>query len=284
MKVLLTGGKGQLGQSLNRVFPSDWVILSTDKVILDISIKRHVYEAICSFKPDIIINTAAFTSVDAAENDVESSKLVNFFGAKYIACAAQKYGSKLIHISTDYVFDGKTKSAYKEIDKPQPLNIYGSTKLAGELFITENNVNSYIIRTSWIYSEYGKNFLKSIYNLLLKKKNIHIVGDQIGCPTYAPHIADLIIAIIKNNTISPGLYHFCGDKVISWYDFACEIAHLMGADKSLIMKIDSKDYKFSTIRPSFSALSCKKLERYGYKRSNFLYGITRSIDKLMNFK
>ncbi|QHM94284.1 MULTISPECIES: dTDP-4-dehydrorhamnose reductase [Kosakonia] len=281
MRVLLTGAKGQLGQSLSTYMPSDWVVLAADKILLDIANEQNVYDVISYFKPDVVINTAAFTSVDDAEKNVDVSKQVNFLGAKYVAQAAKKYGAKLIHVSTDYVFDGKSTVPYTEEDKVKSLNVYGSTKHLGELAVLENHSDAIVIRTSWVYSEYGKNFLRTIFNFVQRNKDVKVVFDQIGAPTYAPDIAKLIIDIIKENRLEPGIYHYSGDTVMSWYDFAQKIAEAVIISHSKVERISSAEYKAEAERPSYSVLNCDKIEKLGYKRSCFAKGFYQSISALI---
>lgn len=282
MKILLTGTKGQLGQSLRRQMPSEWTVYAADKIAVDVANESNVHQVVSTFKPDVIINAAACTSVDAAESDVDNFEEVNFLGAKYVAQAAEKYGSRLIHLSTDYVFDGHSSVPYKEDDATGPLNVYGKTKLQGELAVRANHSNAIILRTSWVYSEYGRNFLKTILGLLLKDKDIRVVGDQIGAPTYAPHLAKLIVDIIRDDKLERGIYHYCGDTIMSWYEFSCEISKALGSSKSHITCVNSDDYVTAAVRPGYSVLNCEKLEKNGYKRSDFSNGIMQSINTLVN--
>ncbi len=282
MRVLLTGANGQLGQSLRQYIPTDWVVLPADKIFLDITNQSNVNRVISSFKPDVIINAAAFTSVDEAEVSIELAEQVNFLGAKYIAKAAKNNGIRLIHVSTDYVFDGKSANPYTEQDITEPLNVYGKSKRHGEIAVLENHAEAIIIRTSWVYSEYGKNFLKTIFKLVENDKDIKVVSDQIGAPTYAPDIAKLIVDIIRDDKIQPGLYHFSGDQVMSWYDFAHKIAESVTVSNSKVEGISSSEYTSAAKRPSYSVLNCDKLEKFGYKRSNFSIGFNQSISALID--
>ncbi|WP_213712490.1 dTDP-4-dehydrorhamnose reductase [Cedecea lapagei] len=282
MRVLLTGANGQLGQSLRQYIPTDWVVLPADKLFLDITNQSNVNRVISSFKPDVIINAAAFTSVDEAEVSIDLAEQVNFFGAKYIAEAAKNNGIKLIHVSTDYVFDGKSVNPYTEQDITEPLNVYGKSKRHGEIAVLENHAEAIIIRTSWVYSEYGKNFLKTIFKLIENDKDIKVVSDQIGAPTYAPDIAKLIVDIIRDDKLQPGLYHFSGDQVMSWYDFAHKIAESVTVSNSKVEGISSSEYTSAAKRPSYSVLNCDKLEKFGYKRSNFSIGFNQSISALID--
>ena len=282
MRVLLTGAKGQLGQSLCGHIPKDWVVLAADKIFLDIANESNVYDIISDFKPDVVINTAAFTSVDDAETNVEFSESVNNLGAKYVAQASSRYGAKLIHVSTDYVFDGTSTVPYIEEDIVKSLNVYGSTKRKGELEVLKHHAEAIIIRTSWVYSEYGKNFLKTIYNLVENNKDIKVVSDQVGAPTYAPDIAHLIVNIIKEGTLLPGLYHYSGDTVMSWYDFASKIAAAVASSGSKVEPISSEEYKAIARRPKYSVLNCDKIEKFGYKRSCFSQGFEQSVRALID--
>lgn len=282
MRVLLTGAKGQLGQSLSKHIPQDWILLAADKVFLDIANESNVYDIITNFKPDVVINTAAFTSVDDAETNIDVSENVNTLGAKYVAQASWKYGAKLIHVSTDYVFDGNRREPYTENDTVRSLNVYGRTKRKGELEVLKHHAEAIIIRTSWVYSEYGKNFLKTIFNLVEKNKDIKVVSDQVGAPTYAPDIANLIIKIINEGTLEPGLYHYCGDTVMSWYDFANKIAQAITSSQSKVVPISTAEYKAIAKRPTYSVLNCDKIEKFGYKRSCFSQGFEQSVRALID--
>ncbi len=282
MKVLLTGAKGQLGQCISRNIPQDWILLAADKIFLDITNESNVYDVISNFKPDVVINTAAFTSVDDAEKNIDISENVNNLGAKYVAQASWKYGAKLFHVSTDYVFDGNSCVPYTEKDTVKSLNVYGSTKRKGETEILKYHTEAIIIRTSWVYSEYGKNFLKTIFNLVKKNKNIKVVSDQIGTPTYALDIVNLIINIIKEEKLQPGLYHYSGDTVMSWYELAKKIAAAMTSSQSKVEPISTADYKSIARRPNYSVLNCDKIEKFGYKRSCFLQGFEQSVRALID--
>ncbi|MFP5595096.1 dTDP-4-dehydrorhamnose reductase [Kluyvera sp. 142486] len=284
MKILLTGIKGQLGQSFTNKIPNEWSVISADKNTLDVGNEINVHNVVSEIRPDVIINAAACTSVDAAESDIDGFERVNHLGAKYIAQAAEKYKSKLIHLSTDYVFDGKSTEPYKETSATNPLNIYGKTKLYGELAVLANHQNAIIIRTSWVYSEYGQNFLKTILGLLSKNIDIRVVGDQIGAPTYAPDLAKLIIDIIRDDKLTPGVFHYCGDTIMSWYDFSCEISKRLGYTGDRISCVSSDNYKTAAVRPPYSVLNCEKLESLGYNRSGFSNGIKQSINNILNAK
>ncbi|MBU4682989.1 dTDP-4-dehydrorhamnose reductase [Cedecea davisae] len=281
MKILLTGAKGQLGQSISNIAPSDWDILFADKNKLDISNENDVNKIVGEFSPDIIINAAAFTSVDKAEVDADNANLVNHQGAKFVADAAQKYNARLIHISTDYVFDGTKSTPYAVDDECKPINVYGSSKRNGEVEVLSSCDNAIILRTSWVYSENGANFLKTIFALLNSGKSITVVDDQIGCPTYAPDLAAMIINICQDSRISGGIYHYCGDTTISWCQFAKLIAEKSGIDSGLIQEVLSENYNSPAQRPAYSVLNCSNLEQLGYQRSNFSNGLHNSLEKLV---
>lgn len=280
MKILLTGAKGQLGQSISNIAPASWDILFADKNKLDISNEDDVNKVVNEFSPDIIINAAAFTSVDKAEVDSINANLVNHQGAKFIAGAAQKYNARLIHLSTDYVFDGAKRVPYVADDKCNPINVYGSSKRSGELEVLSLCEKAIILRTSWVYSENGANFLKTIFTLLNSGKQITVVNDQIGCPTYAPDLAALIIKISQDSNVSHGVYHYCGDTTLSWYQFAKLIAEESGIDSGLIKEVASEHYASPAQRPAYSVLNCSVLETLGYQRSNFSDGLRNSLKKL----
>lgn len=288
MKILVLGSSGQLGKCLNDQLDmtKHEVIYASSKEI-DITDLMLTKKQVIEISPDVIINAAAYTAVDKAEEDKKNANFINHIAVKNIAkiCASLKIW--LIHISTDYVFDGKSITSYKETDKTNPQCIYGKTKLQGELAIMSSGCKHIIIRTSWVFSEYGNNFLKTMLHLGKERDELNIVGDQIGCPTYAQDIAKSIVRLISSlktkNTNS--LFHFCGDDPISWYDFAVEIfkkAKLRNLKTpSLVKSIKTSSYFTAASRPSFSVLDCSKIDNeYGIKASNWRYGIVQAIEKL----
>jgi len=276
MKVLITGASGQLGLCIQDRFPSSWSLKATGHSQLDISNKEQIEFVIKSFQPNVIVNTAAYTSVDRAEQEPENANLVNHIGGRHLAELSTQYNIRLIHISTDYVFDGKKQTSYLETDLTNPTNVYGQTKLLGEQAILSSNPWAVILRTSWVFSEYGNNFVKTMLRLAKEKKNLSVVSDQFGCPTYAGDLAEVIITIIKRNNIDGGIYHYCGDSSVSWYEFSVIIFDLLFKHNLLqeminLTALDSTDYKTLAIRPINSVLSCEKLHQLGFTSSNWRY-------------
>lgn len=284
MKVLLTGANGQLGRCFQDRLPVNWQVWATDSAELDITNRDAVLSAVEKFNPNIIINAAAYTAVDKAESDQILAALVNKTGPENLAIAAKENNSLFVHISTDYVFNGASKKPYVETDDTSPLGVYGKTKLDGERIVEKINPESIIIRTAWVFSEYGNNFVKTMLRLGKERDAISIVGDQFGCPTYAGDLADAIIQLIKLDA-EKGIYHYCGDNETSWFDFAKYIFEI-SSNKNIITippvlnEILTDNYPTPAKRPRFSVLSCEKIERYGIKKSDWNKAIIHVIDKI----
>ena len=270
MFVLVTGASGQLGKSLNRfvennILNHQFVFATREQ--LDLSNFKNVRRFIEKNQFNIIINCAAYTSVDNAETEKEQANLVNHLSVKNIAEVARDNYIKLIHISTDYVFDGSKLESYDETDNTSPLNVYGKTKLDGEnAILSIMELNAIIIRTSWVYSEHGNNFVNTILILSQKKDKLNIVSDQIGSPTNAKDLAGAIVSIINNKkfyeTDTPSeVFHYSNDGECSWYDFAKEIVSLSGT-KCIISPIDSKDYPQKALRPKYVLMDKRKIQDY----------------------
>ena len=261
--ILVTGGNGQLGSELKELasnFP-EYDFLVTDVFDLDIRAHDEVRKFIVRNNINVIINCAAYTAVDKAESEPELSDAINHLAVANFAQIAKEYSIKLIHISTDYVFDGTSFKPYTETDTPNPKSVYGKTKLDGELSMQKiNPANSIIIRTSWLYSKFGNNFVKIILSLADNRKEISVVSDQIGSPTNAADLALAIITIlpkIKNKDVE--LYHYSNEGVCSWYDFAKAIFKIKKINIKIV-NVLSKEYSTSSKRPSFSALDKSKIK------------------------
>ncbi|KES18801.1 dTDP-4-dehydrorhamnose reductase [Gilliamella apicola SCGC AB-598-I20] len=284
MKVLLTGTQGQLGHCFRDIFPSNWKLIALNHLQFDITDYSVVDRLLTIYKPEIIVNTAAYTAVDNAEIEQELAYNVNVLGSKNIAIASNKHNVRLFHISTDYVFDGNKKTPYLETDFTNPINIYGKTKRDGELVILENDPSAIIIRTSWLFSEYNNNFVKTMLKLAIEKNEITIVDDQLGNPTYAGDLAKAILDLFKKE-IDGGIYHYCGNVSTTWYLFAKEIFDIALKQGLLshipkISPIHSKDYNTKASRPLFSVLSTKKLGKYGIKNSDWQKKLETCISKI----
>ncbi|MCX3078641.1 dTDP-4-dehydrorhamnose reductase [Klebsiella michiganensis] len=273
MKVLLTGANGQLGQCLQDRVPNDWDVWATDTSELDITNKDLVLAAVSKYKPDVIVNAAAYTAVDKAESDITTARLVNKIGPENLAIAASKNDAMFVHVSTDYVFDGTASIPYEESDETNPLGVYGLTKLEGENAVENVLPNAIILRTAWVFSEYGNNFVKTMLKLAKDRDSLGIVSDQRGCPTYAGDIANAIIRLIQSNT-NGGIFHFCGDEEVSWSEFAQAIFDTaVEAGKlskpPIINGITTEEYPTPAKRPAYSTLNCSKITTYGISSSQW---------------
>jgi len=267
MFVLVTGANGQLGKTLNRLVNENKMehrFIFATKDQLDLTDFQNIRSYIQKNQFDVIINCAAFTAVDKSEVEKNQANLVNHLSVKNIAEIARDNSIKLIHISTDYVFDGLKTEPYIEKDIPSPINVYGKTKLDGENAIISAMVtDAIIIRTSWLYSEYGNNFLDTILSLAQKRKELNIVSDQVGSPTYAYDLAISILKIIENRKFFETshiseIFHYSNDGKCSWYDFANEIVNISGLECS-IKSISSKDYPQTAKRPKHVLLDKSKI-------------------------
>lgn len=261
MKILITGSKGQLGSSLHRELEKDPEIeaVYTDYDTLDITNRAAVTRFMTDNRFDIVINCAAYTAVDKAETDEILAAALNTGAVGNLAEAAVKTGARVIHISTDYVFSGQGFRPYEENDEPYPQGIYGRTKLEGEALLTSFCQNAMIIRTAWLYSEFGKNFVKTMLSLAETRPEINVVADQIGSPTYAGDLAKAIHSIIRHDKWTPGIYHFTDEGVASWYDFTKAIFEIAGKDTK-VNPIPTSAYPTPAKRPLYSVLSKAKIK------------------------
>lgn len=261
-KILVTGANGQLGQCLQKISSQfeEFEFIFTDSETLDITNKEEVNDFFWQNAPDFCINAAAYTAVDLAETDIEKVFLVNADGAENLAEACAENNAQFIHVSTDYVFDGENNLAYTEEDFTNPLGVYGASKLAGDELALEVNPCSVILRTSWVYSEFGKNFVKTMLNLFATKEELSIVADQFGQPTNANDLAEAIMKIIKSEKITPGIFNFSNLGRISWFDFAEKIAELSEA-KIKLNAIETSQYPTPAKRPKNSVLDLDKISK-----------------------
>jgi dTDP-4-dehydrorhamnose reductase len=263
INILVTGANGQLGSEIRDIqsgFP-EYVFLFTDIDTLDITDAKAIQKTINVFKPQIVINCAAYTAVDKAESDKKLADLINVNAPELLAIACEKSKAVLIHISTDYVFDGKSYRPYKETDHPKPTGYYAKTKLDGENEIQINSSRSVIIRTSWLYSSFGKNFVKTILHYAKERGKLNVVYDQVGSPTYARDLANAILKIIPDalNLNNHEIFHYANEGALSWYDFAQAIVELAGIPCE-ISAIESKDYPTPAPRPHYSVLNKNKFK------------------------
>ncbi|UZO81869.1 dTDP-4-dehydrorhamnose reductase [Aquimarina sp. ERC-38] len=260
MKILVTGGKGQLASSIKDIskqFDTYSFFFPSSKE-LDITNKNQVIEFFKERNIEFCVNCAAYTAVDKAEEEVQKTIQVNEIGAKNLAEVCKKHDTTLIHISTDFVFDGRKQSPYLEDDVTNPLGVYGKTKLNGEKHISTILKKHVIIRTSWLYSQYGNNFLKTMLRLASTRDEISVVNDQIGTPTYAGDLAEIVMLFVTRDIIKYGIYHYSNEGIASWYDFAKTIFDESNI-KTLIKPILTIDYPTPAKRPSYSVLNSSKI-------------------------
>ena len=262
MKLLVTGANGQLGLSLKRILDDDKEIeaVFTDVADLDITDYEAVDAFMTSGKFDVVVNCAAYTAVDRAESDDLLAARINTEAVGNIARAASRLGARVVHISTDYVFSGENSRPYVENDVPDPRSIYGRTKLEGEGILTSICPDAVIIRTAWLYSEFGNNFAKTMLRIAAEGKPIRVVADQVGTPTYAGDLAEAIHSILHAPQWLPGIYHFTDEGVASWYDFAMAIFRLAGVDAD-VAPVTTREYPTPARRPQYSVLSKVKIKK-----------------------
>ncbi|MHB0819536.1 dTDP-4-dehydrorhamnose reductase [Stutzerimonas stutzeri] len=267
---LVCGGSGQIGQSIvqqalgrgiNAVAPSSQTLDITNAASIDAALRRY--------RPALIINSAAYTDVDGAEHDAARAYAINRDGVQRLAEAADRAGIPIFHISTDYVFSGNGNRAYAETEPTQPCSVYGASKLAGEHILTELTARHLVIRTSWVYSTHGKNFVKTMLRLGRERSELSIVDDQIGCPTYAVSIARTLLELgsryVQEGELPWGLYHYSGGPACSWYEFASQIfkqAVAFGLLESVpkLNPVPTINYPTPASRPAWSVLDCQKFE------------------------
>lgn len=260
-KILVTGATGQLGSELSVLSSSypqyDWIFADRTQVTLD-NLELLEFQ-IKEIKPNIIFNCGAYTAVDKAESEKDLAFTVNHLAVGLIAKYAKENDAKLIHVSTDYVFDGTSSIALDEEVKTNPINVYGESKLEGEIACLKENPDSIIIRTSWVYSKFGNNFVKTMQRLMQERDEINVVNDQIGSPTYAADLAQTMIDIIEASKWIPGIYNYSNEGEISWYEFAVSIKEL-GSYNCKVGGIPSSSYPTPAKRPSFSLLNKEKIK------------------------
>jgi dTDP-4-dehydrorhamnose reductase len=294
--MLVTGKNGQLGRSINKIISpeaktdnnlssNNFVFVGREELDLNSESNiSHYFDSNDKF--DVIINCAAYTAVDKAEEDQELANQINHLAVKQLAQIAKKQQAKLIHISTDYVFDGKSDKPYTEIDTTNPINIYGKTKLAGEKALQEvMPTNAIIIRTSWVYSEYGNNFVKTMLRLGQERDRINVVDDQIGSPTYATDLANAILEVINNKVFreegwETQVYHYSNAGEISWYDFAKEIFKMAKIDCQ-VNPINTEQYPTTAKRPRNTLMNKRKIKhRFFLEIKNWKKSICIAIKKI----
>lgn len=287
MKVLITGKGGQLAWELEQLAPDDVEIVSVGIAELDITNESLVAEFIASTKPDLVINAAAYTAVDQAEKDSEVAYAVNELGIKYLAQACKKIDARILHISTDFIFDGASTTPYQTDAQPNPLNVYGASKLAGDIALTEILPEaSVIVRTAWVYSVNGNNFVKSMLRLMQEKPQLGIIYDQVGTPTWAKGLAQWLWIIAGKPEVT-GTYHWTDAGVASWYDFAIAIQEL-GLEKGLlktaipVLPIPTSAYPTPAKRPAFSVIDKSSAEQVsGLNTTHWRKQLSAMMDELI---
>lgn len=283
MNILITGCNGQLGnemQLLEKENPQHQYF-NTDVAQLDITNPEAIEEFVSNNAIDIIVNCAAFTAVDKAESSQELCHLLNAKAPEYLAAAVAKRGGYLVQVSTDYVFDGTNHTPYTEDEATCPNSVYGSTKLEGEKLSMAACANTMIIRTAWLYSTFGNNFVKTMIRLGQEKPELGVIFDQIGTPTYAGDLAAAIMAAI-NHGIVPGIYHFSNEGVISWYDFTKAIHRIAGITSCHVKPLHTTEYPTPAARPHYSVLDKTKIKQtYGIEIPYWEESLEKCVAKLL---
>ena len=281
-KILVTGANGQLGSEIKELAPHyphfDFIFTDIDDFPLDKT--KEIVTNFNIIQPDIVINCAAYTAVDKAEQDQEVADAINHRAIATLATMSHDSGAQLVHVSTDYVFDGTSAIAYTETDSPNPKSVYGVTKLAGEIACLKNCPESIIIRTAWVYSEFGNNFVKTMLRLMTERETLSVVNDQIGSPTYAADLAQVILTILNRPKWEPGIYHYSNAGAISWYDFALDIKAI-GQKSCDIKGIPASAYPTPAERPAYSLLDKSKIRAvYGIEPVDYKISLKKMINRL----
>ena len=282
MNILLTGCNGQLGNEI-QLLEKDYGqhrFFNTDVAELDITNQLAVADFVGRNEIDGIINCAAYTAVDKAEDNKELCTTLNTVAPAYLAAAVEKRGGWIVQVSTDYVFNGKAHKPYVETDTPSPDSVYGSTKLAGELGVQKFCKRAMVIRTAWLYSTFGNNFVKTMIRLGKEREELGVVFDQIGTPTYAGDLAKAIMTAVEKG-IKPGVYHFSNEGVTSWYDFAKAIHRIAGITTCTVRPIHTSEYPTPANRPHFSVLDKTKIkETYDMEIPYWEESLHKCIERL----
>lgn len=282
-KILVTGANGQLGHEMRNLLEGDsrFEVLFTDVAELDICDAGAVSRAVDGQGIDYIVNCAAYTQVDKAEDNVELCRRINAGAVENLARAAAACGARMIHVSTDYVFDGRGYRPYTEAMTPAPQSVYGVTKLEGEQALQSLCPDSVVIRTAWLYSPYGNNFVKTMLRLGAEREELSVVADQIGTPTSAADLARAVLAVLEAETFVPGIYHFSDEGACSWYDFAVAIHRLAGITTCRVKPIRSDEYPSRARRPFYSVLDKSKIKQtYGLVIPHWYESLSHCIEIL----
>ncbi len=282
-QILVTGANGQLGNEMRHLAVKnptfEYIFAGTRE--LDVTDRDAIMTFVKNRKVNCIVNCAAYTAVDKAEEDKERCRMLNALAPGYLAEAAQENGAHLIHISTDYVFNGEAYLPYIETDAVCPKTVYGQTKLEGEQLVLERCEHSMIFRTAWLYSSFGNNFVKTMLRLGCEKSEIGVVFDQIGTPTYAHDLAGAIFVAI-NKGIVPGVYHFSNEGVCSWYDFAKSVFRLAGIETCKVRPLHTNEYPAKALRPHYSVLDKTKIKQtFGMQIPHWEESLARCLKELV---
>ncbi|MGD9972990.1 MAG: dTDP-4-dehydrorhamnose reductase [Desulfatirhabdiaceae bacterium] len=291
MKMLITGANGQLGSEVVRQATAmDYDLLAVDLPEYDITIPETVNRLIADYRPYLVLNAAAYTQVDLAESQEKPAWAVNADAALNLALACSAKDIPLIHISTDFVFDGKKTTPYRESDPVAPLSVYGKSKAAGDDHIRGNLDHHVIVRTSWLYGVQGNNFVKTMIRLASERETLNVVADQFGCPTAAADLADALLTISRSIFSSPdsrwGTYHYCGQGVVSWHQFAQAIIDISKKYRALkvtrVNPIPTSDYPTPAMRPAYSAMNCEKITKeFGVHPVPWKKSLEKTIQEIM---
>lgn len=280
-KILVTGANGQLGRELRQLAPGfpefEFIFLAREDLpIHHFEMVRHYFTI---YQPACVINCAAYTAVDRAEQEKERAFQINGEAVGVLAAVCKHHAVKLVHISTDYVFDGTATVPYTEEAAPRPQNVYGASKLEGEKQALQFNPETIILRTSWVYSAYGKNFVRTMVKLMQEKEAVNVVNDQFGSPTWAADLAEAILQIIRSGQWHPGIYHFSNSGIISWYEFALAIKELTGS-LCKINPIPTSQYPTPAKRPAYSALDNSRFRGvFGIPGKDWKQSLRACLDK-----
>lgn len=287
IKIAVIGGNGQLGNCIRKIAPNfenQYEFLFTDSTILDVTNEEQVNDFFYDNKPDYCINASAYTAVDLAEKEREKAFAVNADGVAHLAQACTEHKTILIHVSTDYVFDGDTNLPYSEDDFTNPIGVYGESKRKGEEQALELNPKTIILRTSWLYSEFNKNFVKTMLNLFSQKTELGIVADQFGQPTNANDLAEAIMDIIENSSKTFGIFHFSNYPETTWFDFAKKIAEFSKSSIKL-NPLTTEQYPTPAKRPVRSTMSLDKIEEiYKIEPKHWEHSLEECVDILTQQK
>ena len=256
MRILVTGGAGMLGSDLLKRFGRDHEAKGIDLMDMDILNEAGTRDIVAGIRPDWVIHCAAFTNVDGCENEPEKAFRVNSEGARNVAKACLGAGARMLYVSTDYVYDGSKKEPYVETDPPEPLNIYGESKLKGEQEVLGVAPDALIVRTSWLFGENGPNFVKAILGQVGKKKELEVVADQVGNPTYTPDLSEALARLVESG--AGGIYHVSNSGSCSWFEYAKKILELAGVDDINVKPITTSELGRPALRPAYSVLSNEK--------------------------